>query len=309
MNSMGFLLQDTSFLLLVLAIIALTGVLIGWSLRASLSERPVLDAFERLEQDRNSLARLYAQLKDQHEMRMNEIKKLQADITQLRQEVSSLEIDKAVRHAENETAALRLAKAETNAAYYAEKMGFLEEQSVLLRRENTRLQQELDRMREELKAWMALNRDFAGMQKQLQELEMLQQAFEKERQILHHQLKFARTEVEQLQLELLRRSPTNYQPTNMFAAPSDERLLATSTQPGEMTPPPDDLTQIRGISAFIEKQLRAIGVQTFLQISNWDETTAKIAASSLGIPPEIILAENWIGQAKLLAKTNSRKKR
>ena len=53
MNSMDFLLQDTSFLLLVLAIIALTGVLIGWSLRASLSERPVLDAFERLEQDRN----------------------------------------------------------------------------------------------------------------------------------------------------------------------------------------------------------------------------------------------------------------
>jgi predicted flap endonuclease-1-like 5' DNA nuclease len=305
---MDFLLQDTSFLLLILAIIALMGVLIGWSLRASMSERPILEAYERLEQDRNSLARLYAQLKDQHEMRMNEIKKLNAEITQLRQEVSSLEIDKAVRHSENEVFVLRLAKAEADAAHYAEKIYFLEEQSAQLRKENASLLLDMDRLREELKAWMALNRDFAGMQKRLLELDALQHAYDKERQTLQQQLELARAEVENLQLELLRRAPVSNQPANTFAAPSDERTPTTSTHPGEL-PASDDLTQIKGISAFVEKQLRAIGVQTFLQISNWDESTARTAAAALGLPPEKILTEDWIGQAKQLVKTNSRKKR
>ncbi|MBK8556973.1 MAG: hypothetical protein IPL65_14925 [Lewinellaceae bacterium] len=162
---MDIFLQDKSFLLLILAIIALVGILIGWSLRASLSERPIIEAYERLEQDRNSLARLFAQLKDQHELRTNEIKKLTQEITSLRQEVSAFEMEKAVRHSVQETYLARIDKAEAEAAHYAEKIGFLDTQSEQIRLRNAQLLHDLDRLREELKAWMTLHRDFAGLQK------------------------------------------------------------------------------------------------------------------------------------------------
>ena len=292
---MELLLQDTSFLFLILAIVVLMGVLIGWSLRATISERPIIEAYERLEQDRNSLARLYAQVKDQHEMRSYEVKKLNQDILELKQDLSKQAIDKAVQESNSEAYTARLEKAESDVQHAREKVSLLEEQAIQLRNKNTKLLSDMDRLREELKAWMTLNRDFAGLQRELQVLESTNRSLQSERREYLDKLEAAQSEIRRLQIRLL---PPE-KDLGTAATTAYDRLQAPSTEPYIFEG--DSLQRIKGVTQRVEQQLRAMGITTFEQISRWTEKNIRSVADALACSPEQIIDENWVGQAMKLA--------
>ena len=60
---MSFFLEDPVLFWLVWGIFTLAGTIIGWSLRANTSEKEVRGALGRIEQEKNTLARLYTQIK------------------------------------------------------------------------------------------------------------------------------------------------------------------------------------------------------------------------------------------------------
>ena len=89
-----------------------------------------------------------------------DLKKAAVELNQLRQQAAAFELDKAVFASKNQANLLRLEKAEAQAAHYAEKIAFLEEQTANLRQRNGEVTDELLRLREELNGWRALHRDF-----------------------------------------------------------------------------------------------------------------------------------------------------
>lgn len=298
---MDALVQDPLYYWLIWAIATLIGLYVGWSLRAAWYERPVVEAFERSEQDRNALARLYSQIRDQHELKDADLKRMSLELGQLRQQLSAYDIERATWSSSAQAEAARLAKAQAEASFYAEKISFLEEQLGVLRDRNSQHGQELTRLHEELNAWKVLHRDFNTMLGQVRSLEETTTALEAERTQLQQQLDAARIEIENLQLEVLRkRSYTDYSEKADAAAPSSRNILVGPAQPAHMPDHADDLKIINGITPFAEQQLYALGIFTFAQLSQWDDATVTAVAEALGLPPGQLLEEDWVGQARYL---------
>ena len=67
--------------------------------------------------------------------------------------------------------------------------------------------------------------------------------------------------------------------------------------PGER----DDLTKIRSIGPFNERQLHAAGISTYRQIANWSDDDLETYAARIGYVAAIMREEDWIGQAADLA--------
>ena len=60
----------------------------------------------------------------------------------------------------------------------------------------------------------------------------------------------------------------------------------------------DDLTEIRGIGPLIARRLYAMGIYSFRQISQLDQTTMGQIGKALKHFPDRIHRDNWVGQAK-----------
>lgn len=293
--------QDPLFYWLAWAIATLIGLVVGWSLRAALYEKPILEAYERSEQDRNALARLYSQVRDQHDLKEADLKRMSLELGQLRQQLSAFEIERATWTSSAQAESAKLAKAQAEAAFYAEKISFLEEQVSNLRSRNTEHSAEIARLHEELNAWKVLHRDFNGMLRQVHTLEETASALETERTQLQQQLDGARIEIENLQLEVLRkRGYHDHAEKADAAAPSSRNILVGPAQPAIAPDHADDLKIINGIMPFAEQQLYALGIYTFAQISQWDDATVAAVAEALGLSPRQILEEDWVGQARHL---------
>ncbi len=306
---MDALVQDPLFYWLAWAIATLIGLVVGWSLRAALYEKPIIEAYERSEQDRNALARLYSQVRDQHDLKDADLKRMSLEIGQLRQQLSVFEIERATWAATAQAEAAKLAKAQAEATFYAEKIQFLEEQVNGLRGRNAETGKEIARLHEELNAWKVLNRDFNGMLSQMRTLEETTSALEAERTQLQQQLDAARIEIENLQLEVLRKRSYGEmtEKATTASAPSSRNILAGPAQAAHSGRQgqadgdhADDLKIINGIMPFAEQQLYALGIYTFAQISQWDDATISAVAEALGLSPRQIIEEDWVGQARHL---------
>ena len=85
-------------------------------------------------------------------------------------------------------------------------------------------------------------------------------------------------------------------------APAAQPAAATAAPP---SPAPDvqgdDLTRIHSIDAALKDRLYRLGVRTFAAIAAWTPDDLRIVGQSLGFQARI-LEENWIEQAKILAK-------
>ena len=62
----------------------------------------------------------------------------------------------------------------------------------------------------------------------------------------------------------------------------------------------DDLKQINGIGPFIEEKLNEIGIYTFRQISQFDESLIELVTDAIQFFPGRILRDDWVGQSKKL---------
>ena len=62
----------------------------------------------------------------------------------------------------------------------------------------------------------------------------------------------------------------------------------------------DDLTQIDGIGTFLEKKLNELGVYTYEQIANFDDSIISIVTNKIAYFPERIQQDQWVKQAQAL---------
>ena len=62
----------------------------------------------------------------------------------------------------------------------------------------------------------------------------------------------------------------------------------------------DDLKRIRGVGVVIEKKLNAMGISTYAQIANWQDSDVAEVNNILDFSGRIE-RENWIEQARVLS--------
>ena len=284
------LLHDPMFYGLVWAILAVTGIVIGWTLRANFPEKDVRQHLARTEQERNTLARLYTHLKHQHDLREADFRRTSLEATNLRDRFHSIEMEKSALAAAQQAAANRMERAEAITLQYGQKVVSLEQQSHSLSAKNAQLTAELAKMLEELNAWKTLYRDFQVMQQKLATFERASRTLQTERDQLQRELTTARTDIDTLQTELARQLALHVKST-----PSSVRKGGPAAR--EQT---DDLKIIKGIGVLIEQQLYQLGVCTFAQISRWDDEAVITHARKLSISPGKIFQEDWVGQARHL---------
>jgi len=283
--SFAELILDPTFRLIVFAIFIVIGVIAGWTLRAKYPEREVVRALERTEQEKSTLARLYAFLRNQHDLREADFKRAEIELKSLRDLVTQLREDVAQPARAEQAYMARAEQAERQATRIAQRMSELEAQNSQLLTRNQQLNEELARLQEELSAWQVLYNDFKAMQQRLLVFEQNAAALETERTQLREQLATARTNIETLQTELLAQA---------------NRQTAQRSRKGSLARQSDDLKSIRGISPLAEQQLFALGVTTLEQISQWDDDAIIAIARKLGISPGKIFQEDWAGQARHL---------
>ena len=283
--SFAELILDPTFRLIVFAIFAVIGTILGWTLRANYPEREVLRALERTKQEKSTLARLYAHLRNQQELREADFKRADLELKSLRDLAARLQSE-ADSPAHQEQAYMnRTLQAEGDAARFAQRMDELDAQNRQLLVRNQQLEKDLSGLQEELNAWQTLYNDFKTMQLRLLDLEQNAATLEAERNELREQLTTARSSLESLQTELLAQA---------------NRQTAQRNRKGSLARQSDDLKSIRGISPLMEQQLFALGITTLEQISQWDDDAIISTARKLGISPGKIFQEDWAGQARHL---------
>lgn len=199
---MDAFIQDPLFYWIIWTIATIIGILLGWTLRANWREKAVWAAYNQMDEERRSIAHMYNQIRQQHDQKTAELKRLSLEANHLRQQVSALEVNNATREAVRETEALRLVKAEQEATLYLEKIQLLEENIKLLRLRDQQFGSEIIRLQEELQGWKKIQRDFSGMLTQIQALEQRSAQMEKERTALIRQLELSKVEISNLQNSL-----------------------------------------------------------------------------------------------------------
>lgn len=285
---MNFFLEDPVLFWLVWGIFTLAGTIIGWSLRANTSEKEVRAALNRIEQEKNTLARLYTQIKHQHDLREADFRRASLDVEKLRAIVQLLEDERATLLPDAPFNAARIANAENAAAQYAQKAAALEVLTNSLRTQNASLKEQLVQAQKEMGDWDTLYRGFKATQERLAAFEQTSMALELERESLRQQLSKALSEVEILQNEL--------QQKRDLQVPKSK----TSKKGSVAAPQIDDLKSIKGMAAYVES-LSGMGIATFVQISHWDDDTVIAIAKTLDISPGKIYRDDWVGQAQRLA--------
>jgi predicted flap endonuclease-1-like 5' DNA nuclease len=285
---MNFFLEDPVLFWLVWGIFTLAGTIIGWSLRANTSEKEVRGALVRVEQEKNTLARLYTQIKYQHDLREADFRRASLDVEKLREIIQLIEQEQITLLPDVPFNAARIANAESAAAQYAQKVAALEVLANSLRARNAVLSEQLASTQKEMGDWNTLYRGFKLTQERLEAFEQNSRALETARDGLQKQLSEAHAEIEKLQLDLLQKAE----------APTQKQK--SSKMGGVAAPQVDDLKSIKGMAAFVDR-LAGMGISSFSQISRWDDDTVIAVAKSLDISPGKIYRDDWVGQAQRLA--------
>ncbi|MCB0525105.1 MAG: hypothetical protein KDC86_11310 [Saprospiraceae bacterium] len=288
--AMGDLLQDPVFYWLMWAVFTFSGTIIGWTLRANTSEKEVRGVLARIEQEKNTLARLYTHIKHQHDLREADFRRVSLELNNLQSQISWYENERSSLLPDSEAANNRIAKAEANASQYSQKVAALEMLTESLRKKNADLTEQVERARQELTAWEVIYRDFKHLQQRLANFEQSSIAVEKERDSLQEQLLASRQEIETLQRELVKLTTYAERPGSR-----------ASSKGGPAAPEhADDLKTINGLSATAEQKLNSLGIHTFEQISRWDDDAVIAFARALGISPGKVFQEDWVGQASAI---------
>lgn len=289
---MGDLLQDPVFFWLMWAMFTVAGTIIGWTLRANTAEKEVRNVLGRIEQEKNTLARLYTHVKHQHDLREADFRRVSLELNNLQVQVQWLENERVNLMPDTQAANLKIEKAEAHATQLAQKVLALDALAEGLRKKNQELSNQLELARQELEAWEVLYRDFKAMQMRLVEFEKNSKSLEVERTNLQAQLAAAQAETDAVQKELLRVTTLlQRQHSIKNAAKRGSRAAPEHT---------DDLKVITGITPIAEQKLMSLGIHSFEQISSWDDDAVIAFARALGISPGKVFQEDWVGQARYL---------
>lgn len=286
---MSFFLEDPILFWLVWGIFTMAGTIIGWSLRANTSEKEVRGVLGRIEQEKNTLARLYTAVKHQHDLREADYRRASLEVDKLRAIVELLENERATLLPDAPANAVRIANAEAAAAQYAQKIAALEVLTSSLRTRNTELSEQLAAVKKEAGDWDTLYQGFKSTQERLAAFEQKSLSLDRENEQLRRQLAEAREEIGLLQSSL------EQMPEKNVARNKISRRGSAAP-----TPSVDNLKNILGMAPYVEK-LISMGITTYAQISRWDDDTVIAIAKTLDISPGKIYRDDWVGQAQKLA--------
>ncbi len=281
---------------LLWSIAVLVGVLIGWNLRAVWPEREMAKWLERTAQERNTLARLYTQMKHHYELREADLRKTAIELSALRDQVAAYESERAFLLTTAQANTVRMEKAEARVAQWNNRLPELEAETQRLHAENNTLQQELTRLQSQLGAWKTLHMGFSAMHRDLRELEVKAATLEQERRQLRELLATAHAEIDRQKQELAGYARKWQELSETYSAPASDG----DTGPAQTPERADNLLRIRGISEAQAQKLYALGITTFVQISEWEAIDVADVAQALNISPTKIIQDDWIGQAQLL---------
>ena len=290
------ILADSVLFSLFWAIAVLAGVLIGWNLRAAWPEREMARWLERTTQERNTLARLYTQVKHHYELREADLRKMAIELGTLRDQVSIYESERAFLLTTAQANTVRMERAEAAAAQWADRLPVLEAEAQRLQTENMALQAEHSRLQGQLNAWKTLHMGFSNMHQELRRLEEKAALLEQERRQLREQLVLAHSEIEQQKRELLRYAEQLRNLTESYSASASDGATGPTQTPGKA----DNLLRIHGISEQHAQRLHEMGIFSFVQISEWEADDVTEIARALGISPTKIMQDDWVGQAQVL---------
>ena len=293
---MSEILADPVLFGLLWSIAVLVGVLLGWNLRAVWPEREMAKWLERATQERNTLARLYTQIKHHYDLREADLRNTAIELTTLREQVTAYESERAFLLTTAQANTVRMEKAEARLAHWTERMPILEAENQRLQAENTTLQAELTRFQGQINAWKTLHMGFSTMHQELRRLEEKTAVLEMERRQLREQLAAAYDEIEKQQADLARYAAQLHELSDNYSTPASDG----DSGPTQTAEQADDLLHIKGISENNAKRLYEIGIFTFVQISEWETDDVTEIARILGISPTKIIQDDWIGQAQAL---------
>lgn len=293
---MSFLIEDDVLFWLVWSVAVLVGVLIGWNLRAAWPEREMAKWLERTTQERNTLARLYTQIKHHYELREADLRKTAIELASLRDQVSAYEAERNFLLTTAQANVVRMEKAEASVSQWSERLPALEAESQRLQTENTALQAELTQLKGQINAWKTLHHGFSAMHQELLRLEGEATAMETERRQLRQQLETATLEIEHQKQQLARYAARFQELSDTYSASASDGDMGPTQTPEQA----DDLLRIKGISVQNAKRLNEMGIWTFVQISEWEAEDVAEIAKTLGISPTKIIQDDWVGQAQVL---------
>lgn len=290
------ILADPVLFGLLWAIAVLVGVLIGWNLRAIWPEREMARWLERTTQERNTLARLYTQIKHHYDLREADLRKTAIELSTLREQVTAYESERNFLLTTAQASTARMERAEIAAAQWGDRLPMLESEAQRLQSENAALQSEHARLQGQLNAWKTLHMGFSNMHQELRKLEEKTTQLEQERRQLREQLATAQSEITQQKRELLRYAEQVRQISDAYSASASDG----DTGPTQTPEKADNLLRIKGISEENAKRLQAMGIFSFVQISEWETDEIFEVAKTLGISATKIVQDDWVGQAQML---------
>ncbi|MCS6928188.1 MAG: hypothetical protein NZM43_01705 [Saprospiraceae bacterium] len=288
------LLQDPVLFALLWTIAVMAGLLIGWNLRAAWPERHLARQLERTTNERNALARLYTQVKYYYDLREVDLRKVSLEVGKLRDLVRQYESERAMLLESAQTYTGRMERAEAEVARLSDKVAELEAENQHLLKENERLRAEWEELHNQYINGTQLQTDLTFAQQRLQELEERNLVLEQERRQLREQLTIARARIEQQLREL------DELTQQVRSLSGSTRVSDVISEPSSAPQKGDDLCRIRGITPELAARLREMGIESFLQVSQWDDDDVIRVARALNLSLVRIIQEDWVGQAQAL---------
>jgi predicted flap endonuclease-1-like 5' DNA nuclease len=94
--------------------------------------------------------------------------------------------------------------------------------------------------------------------------------------------------------------PSSVESASVVVAPTSSAELSLVAAPSALPRAPIDLQRIKGIGPKFAKALVAAGISDAAAIADWTEADVARAASLVGVRPERIVRDDWIGQARAL---------
>lgn len=199
---MDILAQDPLLYWLLWAIATLIGVLLGWTLRAQWREKQLIAAYEQSEQERNSIAHLFSQLRAQHDQKTADLHHTELELSLLKEKMTAMHQVASTHEANRRADLATLEQAQQAITHAQEKSMLLEENIRYLRMRDQQQSSEILRLHEELRDSQPNRIKIEELQLQVQALEQQCRLLEQQRDVLLEQLEKQKIEIASLQKNL-----------------------------------------------------------------------------------------------------------